>query len=204
MDMEMNGDDEEEKDKEEQNQEEENEDDDEDEEEDEDEGKDPSTIGQGEMVNTLADDVHIMVDNHPTRQPEQGQEMHKHTAGPQLPASAPQPQTPEPHPQTQTPETHPLSWQEFLGHLMLQIPSPAMPTLKEANSAGTTVNFDVERQLHGESAGSNSLPNVSFHDVPLSDIPLCNVPPCDVPISDVPCPDDSLPEAYPDGSVDAK
>jgi hypothetical protein len=45
---------------------------DEDEEEDEDNGKEPRTIGQGEMVNTSADDVDTMVDDEPTVLPEQG------------------------------------------------------------------------------------------------------------------------------------
>jgi hypothetical protein len=38
----------------------------EDEEEDKDNGKEPRTIGQGEMVNTSADDADGMVDDEPT------------------------------------------------------------------------------------------------------------------------------------------
>jgi len=45
---------------------------DEDEEEDEDNGKEPRTIGQGEMVNTSADDVDTMGDDEPTVLPERG------------------------------------------------------------------------------------------------------------------------------------
>jgi hypothetical protein len=45
---------------------------DEDEEEDEDNGKEPRTIGQGEMVHTLADDVDTMEDDEPTVLTEQG------------------------------------------------------------------------------------------------------------------------------------
>ena len=45
---------------------------DEDEEEDEDIGKEPRTIGQGELVNTSADDVHTMLADEPTVLPEQG------------------------------------------------------------------------------------------------------------------------------------
>jgi hypothetical protein len=62
---------------------------DEDEEKDEDNGKEPRTIGQGEMVNTSADDVDTMVDNVPTVLPEQGQEMRDHTPRPQPLAPAP-------------------------------------------------------------------------------------------------------------------
>ena len=58
---------------------------------DEDEGKEPQTIGQGEMVITSALDVDTMVDNQPIMIPVQGQGMHKHTQRPQLPAPAPQP-----------------------------------------------------------------------------------------------------------------
>jgi hypothetical protein len=71
---------------------------DEDEEEDEDNGKEPRTMCQGEMVNTLADDVDTMVDGEPTVLPEQGQEMRKHTPRRKPPAPAPLPQTQEPPP----------------------------------------------------------------------------------------------------------
>ena len=64
VDMERYGDDEVEEDEQEE---------DEEEEEDEDDGKEPWTIGQGEMVNTSADDVDPMVDDQPTMLPEQGQ-----------------------------------------------------------------------------------------------------------------------------------
>jgi hypothetical protein len=42
------------------------------EQEDEDNGKEPLTIGQGEMINTSADDVDTMVDDELTVLPEQG------------------------------------------------------------------------------------------------------------------------------------
>jgi len=82
---------------------------DEDEEENEDNGKEPRTIGQGEMVKTSADDVDTMVDDEPTVLPEQGQEMREHTPRPQPPAPAPRLQTPEPPPRPRTLETHTLS-----------------------------------------------------------------------------------------------
>jgi hypothetical protein len=66
--------------------------------EDEDNGKEPRTIGQGEMVNTLADHADTMVDDQPTVLPEQCEEMRKNTTRPQPLASAPQAQTPEPRP----------------------------------------------------------------------------------------------------------
>jgi len=104
VDMEWDGDDEEEEDEEEEDEEEEDEEEedeeeeeeDEEEDEDEDDGKEPRTIGQGEMVNTSADDVDTIVDNQPIMLPEQGQEMREHTSWLQHLAPAPWPQTLEP------------------------------------------------------------------------------------------------------------
>jgi hypothetical protein len=171
MDMERDGDDEEE-DEEEEDEEKE----DEEEDKDEDDGKEPRTIGQGEMVNTSADDVDTMVDDQPIVLPEQCQEMREHTPRPQPPAPAPRPQTPDPGPRPRTPETHPLSGLEHLGLVTPQKPRPAVPTQREAEAAGNTSDVDVDQQLLIESAGGDSLP-----DVPLPDVPL--------------------PEARPDGSV---
>jgi len=81
------------------------------EEENEHDRKEPRTIGQGEMVNTSADDVDTMVDDQPIVLPEQGQEMCEYTPRPQTP----RPETPEPRPRPRTPETHPLSGLEHLG-----------------------------------------------------------------------------------------
>jgi hypothetical protein len=70
----------------------EEEDEDEEEDKDVDDGKEPRTIGQGEMVNTSGDDADTMVDDEPTVLPEQrrdmgqGQEMREHTPWPQPPA----------------------------------------------------------------------------------------------------------------------
>jgi hypothetical protein len=100
----------------------EEEDEDEEEDQDEDDGKEPRTLGQGEMVNTSADDVDTMVDDQPIVLPEQGQEMRKSSPRLQPPAPAPRPQTPEPRPRPQTPETHPVSGLEHLGLVRLQTP----------------------------------------------------------------------------------
>jgi hypothetical protein len=70
-------------------------DEDEEEDEDEDNGKEPRTIGQGEMVNPSADNANTMVHDQPTVLPEQGQEMREQTPRPQPPAPAPWPQTTE-------------------------------------------------------------------------------------------------------------
>ena len=102
--IESDGDDDEEEDEEEKDEEKEDkeeveeEDEDEEEDKDEDNGKEPQTIGQGEMVNTLADDAYTIVDDEPTVLPEQGQEMREHTTQPQPPAPVSRPQTPEPSP----------------------------------------------------------------------------------------------------------
>jgi len=195
VDMERDSEDEED---EEEDDEEEDEvvDEEEDEDEDEDNGKEPRTIGQGEMVNTSADDADSMVDDQPTVLAEQGQEMREHTPWPQPPAPAPRPQTPEPCPCPRTPETHTLSGLEFLGLVTSQKPRPAAPTLQEAHAAGITSDVDVDQQLLGESAGGDSLPDVPLPDVPLPDVPLPHVPLPAVPLPDVP-----LPEAHPDGSI---
>jgi hypothetical protein len=87
VDMERVSDDEVEKDEQEEVEEEEDEDDD--------DGKEPRTIGLGEIINKSADDVDTMVDDQPIVLPEQGQEMCKHILWTQLLAHAPQPQTPE-------------------------------------------------------------------------------------------------------------
>jgi hypothetical protein len=179
---------------------EEDEDEDEEEDQDEDDGTDPRTLGQGEMVNTSADDVETIVDDQPIVLPEQGQEMRKHTPRPHPPAPAPRPQTSESHPRPLTPETHPLSGQEHLGLVTPQKPRPAVPTLREAEAAGNTPDVDVDvyvdKQLMIEWAGGNSLPDVPLHDVPLPDFPIP-----DVSLPDIPLPDVPLPEARPDGSV---
>ena len=173
VDMERDGDDEEEEDEEEK-------------EEDVDDGKQPRMIGQGEMVNTSADDVDTMGDYHPIVLPEHGQEMCKHTPQPQPPVPTPRPQTLEPHPQPQTPDTHPLDGLEYLGLTTPQKPRPAVPTLQEAEAAGNTSDVGVDKQLLMASVSGDSLPNV-----PLPNVPLPDVPPADGP----------LPEVYPDGSV---
>ena len=175
VDMERDGDDEEEEDEKKEDEEEEEVD------EDEDDGKEPRTIGQGEMVNTSADDVDTMVDDQPIVLPEQCQEMREHTPWPQPPAPAPRPQTPEPRPRPRTLETHPLSGLEHLGLMTPQKPRPAVPTQREAEVAGNTSDVDVDQQLLIDSAGSDSLPDVALPDVPLPDVPL--------------------PEARPDGSA---
>jgi hypothetical protein len=77
-------DEEEEDEEKEDEQEVEEEDEQEEEEKDEDDGKEPRTIGQGEMVHTSADDANTMVDNEPTVLPQQGQEIRKLTPWPNL------------------------------------------------------------------------------------------------------------------------
>jgi len=191
VDMETDGDYEEEEDEEEEDEDEEednHEEKDKHEEEDkhEDDGKEPRTIGQGEMVNTWADDVDTMVDDQPIVLPEQGQEMREHTPPPRPMAPAPWPQTLDSRPQPQTPETHPLSGLEHLGPVTPQKPRPAVPTLGDADAAGNTSDVDVDQQLPIESAGGDSLPDVTLCNVPHPDVHLCDAP---------------LPEARPDGSV---
>ena len=181
VDMDRDGDDDEEEDEEEDEKKE-----DEDEDEDVDDGKEPRTIGQGEMVNTLADDVVTMVDDQPTMLPEQGQEMREHTPRTQPLAPAPRSQTPVPRPPPQTPVTHPHSALEFVGLVTPQKPRPVAPTLREVELAGNTSDLDVGQQQLRESAGGDSLPDVPLPTVPLQDVLFPYVP---------------LPDARPDVSV---
>ena len=53
-----------------------------------------------------------------------------------------------------------------------QKPRLAVPSLRQAEAAGNTLDVDVDHQLLGESAGGNSLPDVPLPDVPLPDVPL--------------------------------
>jgi predicted TIM-barrel fold metal-dependent hydrolase len=69
-------------------------DEDEEEDKDEDDGKEPRTIGEGEMVNTSADEVGTMVDDQPIVLRQQVQEMREYTPWLQPPAPAPRPNTP--------------------------------------------------------------------------------------------------------------
>ena len=171
--METDADDEEEEDEEEEDETEEEEvDEEEEEDEDEDDGKEPWTIGQGEIVDTSADDVNTMVDDQPILLPKQGQKMGEHTPPPPPQAPAPRPQTPDPRPRPLTQETHPLSVLQYLGLMTPQKPRPAVPTLREAQAAGNTSDVDVDQQLLGESPGGDSLPDVPLPDIPLPDVPL--------------------------------
>jgi hypothetical protein len=107
VDMERDGDCEDEYDEEEDDEkkeeredgnEEEDANEDEDEDEDEDGGKEPRTMGLGEMANTSADDLDTIADDQPIMLPEEGQEMREHTPRPQPSAPATPRQTLEPHP----------------------------------------------------------------------------------------------------------
>ena len=188
--------DEEEEDDEKEDEEEEEENGDEEEDKDEDEGKEPRTIGQGDMLITSADHVHTLAGNQPTVLPEQGQEMHKRTPRPHPLAPTPRQPTLLCRPQRQTLETHPLCCLEYSGLVTLQRPRPALPTLQEVEAARNTSDMDVDQQLRMESAGGNSLANVPFPDVTLPQVRLPDVPFPGVPLPDVP-----LPEARPDRSV---
>jgi len=165
VDMERDGDDGAEQDEEQEDVEEEEDKEEEDVDEDEDDGKEPRTIGQGEMLYSLADDGDRTADDQPIVLPQDGQEMCKHTPWPQPPAPAPWPSTQEARPCPQTPETQPLSLLEILGLLMTQKPRPVAPTLREAEAAENTTDVDVDRPLLGESAGGDRLPVVSRPNV---------------------------------------
>jgi len=108
-------------------------------------GKEPRTIGQGEIVTTSADNVDAMIVNQPIMIPEQGQEMEKHTPGPQLPEPAPWPETPQPCPPPQTPEIHPLTWLESFGLVMAQICCAGLPAPQGSEGARITLDVNVNQ-----------------------------------------------------------
>jgi hypothetical protein len=86
----------------------------EEEDEDEDNSKECRTIGQGEMVNTLADDANTMVVFQPTILPEQGQGLREHTPWPQPLMPAPGSQPPALCPRPRTAETQTCSGLDVL------------------------------------------------------------------------------------------
>jgi hypothetical protein len=139
VDMERDSDDEVEEDEVEEDEEEED--------EDEDDGKEPQTIGQGEMLNKSAYNLDPMVDDQLIALPERGQVMCEHTPRPQPPAPDPLPQSPEPRPRPSTPETHLFGGLEHLGCVRTQNPRPVVQTLGEAEAAGITWDVDGNQQL---------------------------------------------------------
>jgi len=164
------------------------EEDDEDEEEDkdEDDGKEPRTIGQRELVNTLAHDADTIVDDKQTLLPAQGQQMREHTPRQKPPELALWPHTLEPPPRAHTPETHTISGLEFLGLVMPQTTRPLARTLREAEVAGNTFDVDLQQQLLGELVSDDRFPDFPLPDGPLRDVPLPNVTVPDVALPDVP------------------
>ena len=99
VDMERDCDDEEKEDgKKQYEEEEEVVDEDEEEHKDEDDGKEPRTFGQGDMLNTFADNVDTMVKDQPIVLPDQCQLMREYTPWPQPLVPASPPQTPDTHP----------------------------------------------------------------------------------------------------------
>jgi len=174
MDMERDSDDEEEEDEGEEDEEEEQE---EEENEDEDDGKEPRMIGQGDMANTLADDIGTMVDGQPIVLPEQRQKVREHTSQPQPPVPTPWPQTQQSSPALWTLETHPLTRLVCLGLVMQPKRWPVVPTQREAEAAWNTLDVDVDQQLLRKSAGGDSLPDVHRPNFPLPDFHLSEVGP---------------------------
>jgi len=138
--------------------------------EDEYDGKEPPMIGQGNMVNTLADDVDTMVDDQPILLSEQCQLMRDHTLWPQPPAPASQPETLEPHQLPRTPENYPLSGLDHLWLVTPPKPSLAVPTLRQAVAARNTLDVDLDQRLLIKSAFGDSLSHVPLTNVPFSDV----------------------------------
>jgi hypothetical protein len=195
VDMDRAGEDEEDDDGEDEKVEEKvDEDEDENKDEDENNGKELWTIGQGEMVNTSANDPDTMIDDQPTVLPDHGQKMCEYTPWLQTPAPDTRPHTPEPRPRPQPLDPHTLSWLEFLGLLTSEKPRTVASTLREADTAGNTSDHYVEQQLLDESVGGESLPDCPVPDVPVPDVRLPDVPLSDAPLTDVPIPDVPLPD----------
>ena len=81
--------------------------------------------------------------------------------------------------------THPLSGLVFQRLVTPEYPRPAAPTLQEAEAARNSWDVGVVQQLPGQSAGSDSSPDVPIPDVPRPDVPLPDVPLHDIPPLDV-------------------
>jgi len=160
VELEKNGEDEDEEDEKEDD--EEKGDKDKEENEDEDNGKGHWMIGQGEMVNPLAENVDTMVDDQPIVLPEQGQEICEHTPQPQSPVPAPLPYTPQASPRPQTSETNSLCELDDLGVVTPHKPRLAVHILRRSEAAGNTSDANMDEQLLGELGGGDSLPNVSL------------------------------------------
>jgi hypothetical protein len=151
--------------------------------------KQPWTIIEGEMVNTLDDDVDTRVENQSIVLPEQSQEIRKYTPRPQPPLPTPQPHTVESRPRPRTTETHPLRGLDHLGLVTAQNSRPAVPTLQEPEAAGNTlhlnadvdVDVDGDQQLLIELVVGDSLCDCPVPDVPLPDLHLPDVLRLDVP-----------------------
>ena len=146
--------------------EEDQEEEEEEEEEDDDDGKEPRMIGQGVMVNTLADDLDNMVEDKAIVLPEQCQEMQEYTPRPKPQATAPRPQILGPHPRPRTLATHPLGGLEFLLIVTLLKARREVPTLRKAEAARNTSDVEVDQQLLGLSAGCERVPYVTLTNVP--------------------------------------
>jgi len=108
-----------------------------------------------------------MVDNYPIPISKKSQEMWEHTPWPQPPVPAPWLPTLDPRPSPWSLENFTFCVLELFGLLMLQNPHLAVPTLNEAEAAGTTSHVDVDQQPLGESAGGNRLPNVLLPSIHL-------------------------------------
>jgi len=187
VDMAEDGDDDEEEGEEEEDEEEEQEGDEE-KEEDEDDGKEPQKIGQGEMVNTSAENVATMVDDQPTVPPEYGQEMrgipHSHNL-----QCLPHGQIPRSLAHDHTlwwciPSVGCSSWDLWGGKNVTQqrqlwekLWRPQIPWMSMKNSRHCAI-----RQVATVSPMSLS-PNILLSDVVLPDVPLPGVPLPDVPLT---------------------
>jgi hypothetical protein len=108
------------------------------EDENKDDGQEPQMVGQGEIVNTSADDVDLMVDNQPIILPAQCKEMCKDSLQHQPLAAGPWPLSREPHPGPHPPESHPLSRLHNVDLVTAQNPRPAVATLNDTDAARST------------------------------------------------------------------
>jgi hypothetical protein len=119
------------------------------------------------MLNTSAYDVDSMDDDQPMGCAEHSQVMREHTPLPQPLASASWPETPQTGPLPWTPESSPLYGVEMLWLVTSQKPHTAVPTLREAETAGNTLDVDLDHILLSKLAGGDSIPYVPRPDVPL-------------------------------------
>jgi len=119
------------------------------------------------MVNILANNADTKVDDQAIVLPDHGQEIREHTPRPQPLAPAPWTKSPDTPTRPRTLEIHRFCGLENIELGIPQKTRPAVPTVQEAETAGTTSNVDMDHQLLIESACGDNRSNLPLPNVHL-------------------------------------